>query len=79
MLGDVTAIMLAVIVPVIILTLAFAWWFRAGTGEPPIVQSGSIPVGRSSGPFGAGHRVPGGIDCCIQLRRRHLLEQAEPM
>jgi cytochrome o ubiquinol oxidase subunit 2 len=29
-LGDATAIMLAVIIPVIILTLAFAWWFRAG-------------------------------------------------
>ena len=29
-LGDATAIMLAVIVPVIILTLVFAWWFRAG-------------------------------------------------
>jgi cytochrome o ubiquinol oxidase subunit II len=27
---DATAIMLAVVVPVIILTLAFAWWFRAG-------------------------------------------------
>jgi heme/copper-type cytochrome/quinol oxidase subunit 3 len=26
---DTTAIMLAVVVPVIILTLAFAWWFRA--------------------------------------------------
>jgi len=30
LLGDATAIMLAVIVPVIILTLVFAWWFRAG-------------------------------------------------
>ena len=30
MLYDATAIMLAVIVPVILLTLAFAWWFRAG-------------------------------------------------
>jgi len=29
-LGDATAIMLAVIIPVIILTLVFAWWFRAG-------------------------------------------------
>ena len=29
-LGDATAIMLAVVIPVIILTLAFAWWFRAG-------------------------------------------------
>ena len=29
-LGDATAIMLAVIVPVIIMTLVFAWWFRAG-------------------------------------------------
>jgi cytochrome o ubiquinol oxidase subunit II len=29
-LGDATAIMLAVIIPVIILTLAFAWWFRSG-------------------------------------------------
>ena len=27
---DATAIMLAVIVPVIVLTLAFAWWYRAG-------------------------------------------------
>jgi cytochrome o ubiquinol oxidase subunit 2 len=27
---DATAIMLAVIVPVIVLTVAFAWWFRAG-------------------------------------------------
>jgi len=29
-LGDATAIMLAVVIPVIVLTLAFAWWFRAG-------------------------------------------------
>ena len=29
-LGDATTIMLAVIVPVIVLTLLFAWWFRAG-------------------------------------------------
>jgi cytochrome o ubiquinol oxidase subunit II len=29
-LGDATAIMLAVIIPVIILTLVFAWWFRSG-------------------------------------------------
>jgi cytochrome o ubiquinol oxidase subunit II len=28
-----TAIMLAVVVPVIVLTLAFAWWFRAGNGR----------------------------------------------
>ena len=27
---DATVIMLAVIVPVIVLTLTFAWWFRAG-------------------------------------------------
>jgi cytochrome o ubiquinol oxidase subunit 2 len=27
---DATTIMLAVVIPVIILTLAFAWWFRAG-------------------------------------------------
>ena len=27
---DATTIMLAVVVPVIVLTLAFAWWFRAG-------------------------------------------------
>jgi heme/copper-type cytochrome/quinol oxidase subunit 2 len=30
MLYDATAIMLAVVVPVILVTLAFAWWFRAG-------------------------------------------------
>ena len=29
-LGNATVIMLAVVVPVILLTLAFAWWFRAG-------------------------------------------------
>jgi len=29
-LGDATAIMLAVVIPVILLTLVFAWWFRAG-------------------------------------------------
>src|ERR1700729_357063 len=27
---DATAVMLAVVIPVIALTLAFAWWFRAG-------------------------------------------------
>src|SRR5579859_6333695 len=27
---DATAIMLAVVIPVIVLTLVFAWWFRAG-------------------------------------------------
>jgi cytochrome o ubiquinol oxidase subunit 2 len=30
MLYDATAIMLAVVVPVILLTLVFAWWFRSG-------------------------------------------------
>jgi cytochrome o ubiquinol oxidase subunit 2 len=30
---DATAIMLAVIIPVILLTLAFAWWFRAGNAK----------------------------------------------
>jgi cytochrome o ubiquinol oxidase subunit 2 len=30
---DATGIMLAVIVPVILLTLAFAWWFRAGNAK----------------------------------------------
>jgi cytochrome o ubiquinol oxidase subunit II len=29
-LGDATTIMLAVVIPVILLTLGFAWWFRAG-------------------------------------------------
>jgi cytochrome o ubiquinol oxidase subunit 2 len=29
-LSDATAIMLAVVIPVIVLTLGFAWWFRAG-------------------------------------------------
>jgi cytochrome o ubiquinol oxidase subunit II len=29
-LGDATGIMLAVVIPVILLTLVFAWWFRAG-------------------------------------------------
>jgi cytochrome o ubiquinol oxidase subunit II len=30
---DATAIMLAVVIPVIVLTLAFAWWFRARNGR----------------------------------------------
>jgi cytochrome o ubiquinol oxidase subunit 2 len=30
---DATAIMLAVVIPVIVLTLVFAWWFRAGNGQ----------------------------------------------
>jgi cytochrome o ubiquinol oxidase subunit 2 len=30
---DATAIMLAVVIPVILLTLAFAWWFRAGNAR----------------------------------------------
>lgn len=43
-----TVIMLAVIVPVIVLTLAFAWWFRAGNRrarrDPDWAYSGAIEV-----------------------------------
>jgi cytochrome o ubiquinol oxidase subunit II len=43
-----TVIMLAVIVPVILLTLAFAWWFRAGNRwarrEPDWAYSGPVEV-----------------------------------
>ena len=43
-----TVIMLAVIVPVIVLTLAFAWWFRAGNKwarrDPAWAYSGPIEV-----------------------------------
>jgi cytochrome o ubiquinol oxidase subunit 2 len=45
---DATAIMLAVVLPVIILTLAFAWWFRAGnrraTYRPDWEYSGTIEL-----------------------------------
>jgi cytochrome o ubiquinol oxidase subunit 2 len=45
---DATAIMLAVVVPVIILTLAFAWWFRAGnhraTYRPDWEYSGTLEL-----------------------------------
>jgi len=45
---DATTIMLAVVVPVIILTLAFAWWFRAGnrraTYRPDWEYSGTIEL-----------------------------------
>jgi cytochrome o ubiquinol oxidase subunit 2 len=45
---DATAIMLAVVVPVIILTLAFAWWFRAGnrraTHRPDWEYSGTLEL-----------------------------------
>src|SRR5580700_11110323 len=48
MLYDATAIMLAVIVPVILLTLAFAWWFRMGNRHaryrPDWEYSGRIEV-----------------------------------
>jgi cytochrome o ubiquinol oxidase subunit 2 len=43
---DATAIMLAVVVPVILATLAFAWWFRAGntkaTYRPDWAYSGRL-------------------------------------
>jgi cytochrome o ubiquinol oxidase subunit 2 len=43
-----TAIMLAVVVPVIVLTLAFAWWFRAGNRKatylPDWSYSGRLEV-----------------------------------
>jgi cytochrome o ubiquinol oxidase subunit II len=45
---DATAIMLAVVVPVIVLTLAFAWWFRSGnrsaTYRPNWKYSGRIEL-----------------------------------
>jgi cytochrome o ubiquinol oxidase subunit 2 len=48
MLYDATAIMLAVIVPVILLTLAFAWWFRSGNRHaryrPDWEYAGSIEM-----------------------------------
>jgi cytochrome o ubiquinol oxidase subunit II len=48
MLYDATAIMLAVIGPVILLTLAFAWWFRSGNRHaryrPDWEYSGRIEV-----------------------------------
>jgi cytochrome o ubiquinol oxidase subunit II len=48
MLYDATAIMLAVIVPVIVLTLVFAWWFRSGnrhaTYRPDWEYSGRIEL-----------------------------------
>ncbi len=47
-LGNATVIMLAVVVPVILLTLAFAWWFRAGNRwarrDPEWAYSGPIEV-----------------------------------
>jgi cytochrome o ubiquinol oxidase subunit 2 len=43
-----TVIMLAVVVPVIVLTLAFAWWFRAGNRwarrDPTWAYSGAVEV-----------------------------------
>jgi cytochrome o ubiquinol oxidase subunit 2 len=45
---DATAIMLAVVIPVIILTLAFAWWFRSGnrraTYRPDWEYSGRLEL-----------------------------------
>ncbi len=48
MLVNATVIMLAVIVPVIVMTVAFAWWFRAGneraTRRPDWEYSGPVEV-----------------------------------
>jgi cytochrome o ubiquinol oxidase subunit II len=48
MLANATIVMLAVILPVIILTIAFAWWFRAGNPKakrmPDWEYSGAIEV-----------------------------------
>ena len=48
LLGDATAIMLAVVIPVIVLTLVFAWWFRSGnrraTYRPNWEYSGRIEL-----------------------------------
>ncbi|MEJ0085233.1 MAG: ubiquinol oxidase subunit II [Pseudomonadota bacterium] len=45
---DATTVMLAVVVPVILLTLAFAWWFRAGNRRarylPDFEYSGRIEM-----------------------------------
>jgi len=47
-LTDATAVMLAVVIPVIVLTLAFAWWFRAGNQraryQPDWQYSGRIEL-----------------------------------
>jgi cytochrome o ubiquinol oxidase subunit II len=47
-LGDATAIMLAVVIPVIVLTLVFAWWFRSSnrraTYRPDWEYSGRIEL-----------------------------------
>ena len=47
-LGNATVIMLAVVVPVILMTLAFAWWFRSGNRwarrDPDWAYSGPIEV-----------------------------------
>ena len=43
---DSTVIMLAIVVPVIVATLAFAWWFRTGNSRarrnPDFVYSGQL-------------------------------------
>jgi cytochrome o ubiquinol oxidase subunit IV len=44
---DATAIMLAVIIPVILLTIAFAWWFRAGN-----TRARYLPIWEYSGRIG---------------------------
>jgi cytochrome o ubiquinol oxidase subunit 2 len=46
LLQDATVIMLAVIVPVIVMTLAFAWWFRAGNR-----RAGRMPDWQYAGPL----------------------------
>ncbi|MBC7662756.1 MAG: cytochrome ubiquinol oxidase subunit II, partial [Caulobacter sp.] len=47
-LGNASVIMLAVVVPVILMTLAFAWWFRSGNRwarrDPDWAYSGPIEV-----------------------------------
>ena len=39
-----TAIMLAVVIPVIVLTLVFAWWFRAAIAMGPFANGDTGPI-----------------------------------
>jgi heme/copper-type cytochrome/quinol oxidase subunit 2 len=43
-----TGIMLVVVLPVIVLTLAFAWWYRASNKRAAYRPTGPIPATSSS-------------------------------
>ncbi len=75
---DAAIIMLAIVVPTILATLAFAWWFRASNTKAPTCRTGPIPAGSrwSSGRFRCS---PSSLLGGIAWIGSHELDPAKPL